>query len=83
MTPRDDRLLQRFTIADRKATLRQLSGRFATAAGKSLFERSIVHCLRKKKTCLHMSTLQEVTLTQEHRFLHQSRVDGSAPALDT
>ena len=44
----DDHLLQRFTIADRKAVAKQLSRRFAIATSKSLSERSIVCYLRKR-----------------------------------
>ena len=45
---REDRLLERLALTDRKATTRRLQGRLSAACGKSLSRRTITRRLREK-----------------------------------
>ena len=63
---REDRLLERLAITDRKVTTRRLQGRLSAACGKSLSRRTINRRLREKEICARRPRKKQ-QLTREHQ----------------
>jgi hypothetical protein len=62
---REDQLLERFALVDRKATTRQLIGRFTEATRKTLSSRTVTRRLNEQ--CLHARrSRKKPLLTPEH-----------------